>query len=170
MSVTYNFGGLRTLLAEGRKLEKKHVQVGIFSDKSSRSDGLDNVALGLVHEKGSVSRNIPARSFLLMPLSLFFPRKLQQMGSGQFAEMLIDEGAETVAQVIGAEAEATVQEAFETGGFGFWKQWSRRYARANELKTRRRTKRMKFIGPLKPGSLLIQTAQLRRSVEARVVE
>ncbi len=60
-----------------------------------------------------------------------------------------------------------MQEAFETGGFGTWAKWSPRYARWRAGFERARSK---LIGPLRPGSILILSGQLRRAVTSRVYQ
>ena len=59
--------------------------------------------------------------------------------------------------------------AFETGGFGKeWAQWSKRYSRRREMEIR--SLFGDIIGPVHPGSLLIQTGELRQAVTSRVVK
>lgn len=175
-AVTYDRSGLIKLVQAVGRLRLLKVQVGIFSDKAARKatgdeegQPLNNAEIGLIHEKGSLSRNIPARSFLMMPLGLRFRHRMDKTGADQWLESLVEAGPTQTAALIGVEAENTVQQAFETGGWGAWPRWSMNYTRRRELKNRFKTGRMNFVGPVNPGSLLIDSAQLRRSVSSRVV-
>lgn len=105
-----------------------------------------NADIGLAMEKGIISRNVPARSWLIQPLTQSSERLFG------VAKQLIDNMTEntivTSYQLLGAEAEAIIQEAFDTSG-GPGNTWA----------------------PLKYriGSPLIDTGQLRRSVTSQVV-
>lgn len=111
-----------------------------------------NADIGFVHEKGSKSRGIPRRSFLLMPLE----EKSVELGSVRNALWKsFTEGHNTIVQAykkLGLAAEVIIQKAFETGGYGHW----------DALKA-------KTIARKKSSSILIDTAQLRRSITSRVV-
>lgn len=80
---------------------------------------LTNAELGLVHELGSPSRGIPARSFLRMPLFLkqeeiiaeAAPLAREKMAQGNMRGVLV---------VLGTAAENTIQDAFGSAGFGSW--------------------------------------------------
>ncbi len=97
--------------------------VGIFGNKTARNDtSKTNAEIGLTHEYGSISDNIPVRSFLRMPLSekskelVAFAssekKKIEhQMSKGNIRNLFV---------LLGIKAEAIIQEAFETGGFGKW--------------------------------------------------
>ncbi len=70
---------------------------------------------------------------------------------------------------LGTEAVAVIDEAFNTQGFGTWAQWSARYARTRERVFRRRRGLKNFIGPIAPGTILVRSAQLAKSVSYAVV-
>lgn len=114
---------------------------------------ITNVQLGVIHEFGSHSRNIPARSFLRMPLETK-KKDLLEFLSSKTAAKLIEEGnILRLLELLGIEAEAIVQSAFETAGFGKWDQ--------NKPETVARK------GSSQP---LIDTEQLRRSITSKVVK
>lgn len=142
-------------------------KVGRYDIEKTTQDKFNNPTLGIVHEFGSKLRNIPARSFLRMPLTLFLPKRIQQIGIAVWRALVIQNGPLLALKQLGVAGENVVQEAFETGGFGRWAKWSPRYA---SWRMRFERARSKLIGPLQPGSLLILSGQLRRSVTSRVYQ
>lgn len=139
-------------------------QVGILGDKAARfntdqktgtaatSESLTNAELGLIQERGSISRHIPARSFLQMPLFLKLDKNLSSL------KKLILRGIEVgdlriAYRDLGILAENIVQQAFGSGGFGHWL--------PNKPST---------IARKKSSQPLIDTGQLRRSISSRVVK
>ena len=70
------------------------VRVGILGDTAQRnSGGPNNAEIGYVNEFGKMTGypRIPARSFIRMPLNLFFREKLKgkkSLGEKQFLEAL----------------------------------------------------------------------------------
>ncbi len=128
-------------------------KVGSRDVKKVTSSGLSNVQLGVIHEFGSHSRNIPARSFLRMPLETKRKELMEFLGS-KLAVQLIEEGnIKRLLLLLGIKAEAIIQSAFETSGFGTWQ--------ANTPET---------IARKGSSSPLIDTAQLRRSITSKVVK
>jgi len=134
-------------------------KVGVLGRKASRKDEMSNADIGLVHEKGSYSQKIPRRSFLEMPLTLKHKEiflKKKQFYSEVIQKILKGESPETAWKQaytkLGIAGEAVVQDAFETRGFGNWKE--------NRPKTILRKK-----GKDSP---LIDTAQLRKSITSKV--
>ena len=96
-------------------------RVGILGDKNKRDDTtLTNAEIGAVHEFGSLSRNIPKRSFIRMPLEVKLPDWIKRHGDDYF--YFAERGAlEVFYEGLGLDAEVMIAEAFETGGFGTWK-------------------------------------------------
>jgi phage gpG-like protein len=150
-SLHYDFNALnkftRTLADKGWR-----VKVGIMGGNTKRRDGLSNADIGAVHEYGSVSRNIPARSFLRMPLFVKSANIINQVGK-RALKWLIEGNKKQVLVDIGIACEGAIQDAFNSGGFGAWKS-------------------------LKPSSVrgkiqhnpqpLVNTNQLRRSITSKV--
>lgn len=145
IKIDYNVKGLKKL--QQALNNEYYVKLGIFGNKSSRSSKVTNASIGLVHEFGSITKNIPARSFLRMPLVekskefMNFIKKqsdfiMNSLSKGELIGLL---------EKIGVKAEAIVQEAFESSGYGKWQ-------------------------PLKyrEGTPLIDTGELRGSVTSKV--
>lgn len=111
-----------------------------------------NAEIGLVHEMGSISRNIPARSFLRMPI---FEKKrdlIRFLGTTKIQKLFEAGQIKKIFKMIGIEAEGIVDDAFRSRGFGKWALLSQRTIDAK--------------GSDAP---LIDTAQLRRAVSSDVV-
>lgn len=147
--------------------DKRVVKIGLFGGKSARtqagslrSEGghrktkkqatATNPELGMVHELGSVSAGIPARSFLRMPLNFQAKRILRDAATGA-AELLARGKPEMVLRRLGKACENAIQRAFATGGFGFWPKLS-----PGTVSRKHSSKQ------------LIDTAQLRRAVTSKV--
>lgn len=165
-SLRINLDKLKTIEAE---LQKRYVtRVGILGDKAhnrkqtvetktgKRRPGKEpaavtNAEIGLVHEKGSISRGIPRRSFLLMPLEQKFDKYIGAI-SASIMQGITTENVKMVYLKMGVFAESLIQRAFATRGFGKW-------------------------APNKPATIarkgsdspLIDTAQLRKSITSTVV-
>lgn len=112
---------------------------------------LTNAEIGLKHEKGVLSENIPRRSFLMMPLELKFSKYTGAVGQSVM-KGLTAENIKFVYKNIGIIAEGIIQRAFATRGFGKWK--------PNAPLT------IALKGSDAP---LIDTAQLRKSITSTVV-
>jgi len=133
---------------------KYAVRIGIFGDRTDRNDDneVDNAYVGMLHELGSFERNIPARSWLMMPLRLSQNEIIKKAGVGM-GDLLAQGYMDRVLKDLGFACEDAVLAAFKSGGFGMWR-------------------------PLKPSTIkrkgsaaiLIDTGQLRRSVASQVVK
>ena len=143
------------------------VQVGIFGAKTSRMSidkatrkvtkkstqvSNTNAELGLVHELGSLSRNIPPRSFLYMPIKTQASTLVKTMAA-DLVKLLPAGKAAMFLKRLGIAAENLVQEAFASRGFGRW--------------APDKPKTVKAKGSDAP---LIDSGQLRRSIASRVVK
>lgn len=127
------------------------VKIGIFGKNSVRSDSKKtNATIGAYHEFGT--RYLPQRSFLKMPITDHLSKELEQSGA-------FDEAALTAVVKSGSMkpwldkvaicAEAVVQDAFDTGGFGKWKPSDMRFKENHQT--------------------LVETTQLRNSITTEVV-
>lgn len=116
--------GIKNLL-KAMKSQDIKVRVGILDDQSKRPDGASNAEIGLVHEFGSVKRNINENSFLRMPLNEVFTKSLEKYDlvkeEGIRREISALGSVSKLAEKIGALAVSVIMEAFATGGFGQWK-------------------------------------------------
>lgn len=120
--------------------------------KSDKASDLTNADIGLLHEKGSLSQHIPRRSFLLMPLE---QESFDLNNTRKALWHAFVTGKTTLREAykqLGIAAEIVIQKAFETGGFGRWR------ALADSTKARKHS-----------SAILIDTAQLRKSIDSRVV-
>lgn len=142
---------------------KMIAKVGILGSKAARSEeGGDqtNADIGLLHEKGSLVKHIPRRSFLEVPL-VQHAKELAAVGQAlkKWIAIAIDKNEEAKVawqkahRDLGIAGEAIVQKAFRTRGFG---DWAPNSPRTIERKG--------------SDSPLIDTAQLRRSITSQVVE
>lgn len=117
-NVSLNLDGLDKL----EKILKKHkatIKVGILGSKP-REDGGSNATIGLVHEFGSVEKNIPERSFLRLPLTWKLPYVLDQskLLTKKDLESAIEKGEMfQLFKEIGRRAVAIVQDAFDSGTY-----------------------------------------------------
>jgi hypothetical protein len=131
-----------------------YVKVGVLGDKTTRDDGgnLTNAAIGVIQEFGSVTNNIPARSFLRMPLESHAEQILSFVGSKKVSSLLLAGKPAEALKLVGLYAEAWVHSAFASRGFGSW-------APNAPLTVRRK----------KSSAPLIDTRQLERSISSEVV-
>lgn len=146
------FDALRAdIKANGRA----RVRVGILGGNAARVSGdtLNNPSLGAVHEFGVVTKGIPARSFLRMPVIQELPAALLLTDKTLWQKIILKKGILGALGILGAYAIDTIQLAFDTGGFGSWQPLSKRT--------------IKIKGS---SAILIDTAQLRQSITAEVVK
>lgn len=150
---------LDALRKEIKENASARVRVGILGNKNERQDAewnvqkLNNPTLGLIHEFGSISNGIPARSFLRMPLITKLPDAVANIGRNKWVDVILKDGIIGGLKRLGALGERTVLEAFSTRGFGRWK--------PNTPYTIRKK------GSDAP---LIDSAQLRKSITHAVVK
>lgn len=110
-------------LEELKKALPKNIvaKVGVLSEGNARDeDEIGNAELGLIHEVGSFSRNIPARSWLVMPLEERKKEFTKFLSSGK-AKGLVESGEfETLVELLGFKAEEIIDDAFTSSGSGKW--------------------------------------------------
>lgn len=148
--ITLNTDGMDALLARISKTMR--VRVGVLKSDDSRTDAGSNATVGLTQEFGSVTKNIPARSFIRMPLDQKRDAIKKALAEEGGAVINGDITATQAMERIGIEAEGIVSDAFETGGYGQWE--------ANSPKT------IASKGSAKP---LIDTGELAKSISSKVV-
>lgn len=141
--------GIKEHLSEGT-----YVKVGVLGDSASRTGDttINNVELGVIHELGSVTKNIPPRSFLRMPLQAKSDQLTKFIGSKKSMDMILKGNVNGALAMLGAYAESWIQSAFASRGFGQWK--------PNSPIT---------IARKGSSAPLIDTGELRRSVSSEVV-
>jgi hypothetical protein len=120
--------------------------------KSSKGNDITNAEIGLAHEKGIKSRNLPRRSWLEEPLRDNLSIYFVALGKKVVEKMLRGSYQQAYAE-LGLVSEIIIQKGFETGGYGKWKPLSP-------------------ITIARKGSdaILIDTAQLRKSVTSEVIK
>lgn len=149
VTVKGDFSKLENLL-KGLKT-KMSVRVGVFQEATA-PDGEKVASYGADNEFGVPERRIPERSFIRMPIETkagkiaadVEKRKRDRIEQGNIRGIFED---------IGLAAEAVIQEAFDTRGFGTWKE--------NAEMT---------IEKKGSDAPLIDEGLLRRSITSRVVE
>lgn len=148
-------GGKANRLAKNPEESHKHYKARVRKHKeevtAAEAAGLNNATIGLIHEKGSLTRNIPRRSFLEMPLKKKLPEVMGRIGN-ELVRGVSAANIEIVYRQLGVIAEGIVLRAFSTSGYGDWP--------ANSPTT---------IARKKSSKPLIDTAQLRKSISNRVV-
>lgn len=111
-------------LYKSLKENKLVVRVGVLGGKNARKgSGPSNAEIGAAHEFGTT--NLPVRSFLRMPLSEQLPKELEKEGifnEKDINAIIKEESLRKFANKIGVIAVRTVLMAFDTTGFGTWKE------------------------------------------------
>lgn len=156
---TLNVKGLDQLL-RALKAKPPVARVGILGSKSTRSKNKGNqnptnAEIGAVHEFGSPARNIPARSFLRIPISENLEKYMERAGlfnEGTLKEVIKNKSLVPWTKTVAVLAEEIVGDAFDTHGFGNWEPW-RNSSYTNNT-----------------GDLLVDTQQLRNSITHEVKE
>ena len=145
-----NFNGLEKLKKQAKSAYV--TRVGILGNSDARDDGLSNASIGFKQEFGSITENIPIRSFLRMPLMTHANDILSAMSSKSAQKRVEKKGFREIFVIAGGKAEAIIQEAFSTRGFGSWK------------------KNAPLTIALKGSdSPLIDTGELRKSITSEVI-
>lgn len=164
--VELDTSGLDRLIAALGK-PAPEVKIGILADSPRSGGKLTNAQVGEFHEQGTKRRKkgvvqhgieqevgtdlLPVRSFLRVPLSLYWGKRMEAAGMMSEAafKAIIEAGSFRAwanrAAVIG---EGIVSDAFDTGGFGQWP--------ASKMKRK------------KVHQTLVETQQLRNSVSSEV--
>jgi len=152
--VTADLGQLDTLLKKlGGEFVTKVGFIGAKGAENHPDTELTNAEIAFIHEFGSFSQSIPARSMLRFPLEAKQKELVSEMTKGTAREAFKEGNIEKFYKILGVAAQAIVQEAFATGGFGQWK--------ANAPST---------VAKKGSSAPLIDTGVLRRSVSSEVVK
>lgn len=168
-AVSFDNDTLQAVMADFKKNGKARVHVGILGGFDQRapegeegSAPVGNAELGVIHEFGVISekRNIPARSFLRMPVINELPGALAVTRRDLWHRVIVQKGVRGALGLLGAYALDVIHLAFETGGFGHWQALSPRTVRAKMKKGR-------GAGST---SILIDSAQMRQAITAELVD
>jgi len=130
-------------------IDKKYsARVGILGDKNARKEeGMTNAEIGVIHEFGSYSQNIPERSFLRYPLKMNMPKKSGVLGRA-YMEAIEKHDIKHAYEVLGNVGRGVVLGGFRNNGYGRWRELAPSTIAKKGGKT----------------TPLIDTAQLRKSV------
>lgn len=98
-----------------------YARVGVLAGGNLRKekDHITNYELAIIHEFGSPKSNIPARSFLKMPIET---KKKDVMTIAERNVDLLLNTQDVIGffKKLGVEGQRIIQLAFDTGGFGKW--------------------------------------------------
>ena len=128
-------------------------RVGILGSDASQAHGdggSTNAQIGACHEYGTA--NLPIRSFLMMPISVFLFKRAQKAGffdKETLARVLRERSLVSFVKKFAVLAEGIVGEAFASNGFGTWVPHSPHYKNNT-------------------GMILVDTQQLRNSITSDV--
>lgn len=131
--------------AEYRKAVKQYLKSGVGADSQT------NAVIGLAHEKGVKSRNLPRRSWLQEPLEDRLSKYYVSLGPKVIQKLLMSNPGQAYAE-LGLVCEIIIQKGFESGGYGKWKPLAASTIRRKGS-----------------DAILIDTTQLRRSVTSEVI-
>jgi phage gpG-like protein len=165
-SLTYDLDDLNRF---AKAVSKDYrVKIGILGSKDMRKeDGQSNASIGLVHEFGSFSRNIPPRSFLRMPLRIKSTKIIESLAKTTL-KLLGVGNYKQVFKNLGIKCEEIIEEAFDTSGWGAWAPNTHKTVMS---KTPSKLKqKLRRLGQKITGKPLIDTGALRRSITSKVEE
>lgn len=145
----FNTDGIDQILKALKKPPK--IRVGVLGSSDHRDGGGSNATIGAAHEFGT--SKMPQRSFLRVPITENLNNYLQKAGLNQqtLNETIKTGGLREFFLKIATVAERVVLDAFATGGFGKWAPWKGNYQS-------------------KTGNILINDAQLVKSIRSEVIE
>jgi len=118
---------------------------------TSQSD-VTNAEIGLAHEKGIKSQNLPRRSWLVMPLEDHLKDYFESIGQDAIDLIIAQQNPKNY-EMLGVIAEQIIQKGFVTGGYGKWA----------PLKAA-------TVAAKNSSAILIDTGQLRKAVTHKVVQ
>ena len=151
VTIEGDFSQLENLISE---LEKDYsVDVGVLGSQATTMRGNSTLAgIGAQHEFGVPDGKppIPRRSFIRFPIETGQSEIEAQVGR-RYQKNIEEQNIKGIFTDIGLAAEARIQEAFETGGFGEWKDLS-----------------PETIARKGSETILVDTGALRQSITSKV--
>lgn len=168
-----------------RALKKQMtLRVGIIGSKAKaqhKNTTLTNAQLGAIHEFGSISNNIPRRSFLWD--SLVHELNLNKEEAREFRKFIwmqiFQKGSvEAFYRELGSKALQAIEEGFATEGFGEWAPLAKATWAAYERKkgvggvtpSSHLAKLKKYLRIVGDRQILTDTGQLRRSISFKIIK
>jgi len=150
-SVKINTDGLNKF---SEKFKTSYALVGVLGSKSQEGSIAE---YAYAHEFGSVTNNLPRRSFLKDPLEKHLPEGVERIK--KTLTKLIEAGeVDKALEILGLKGVEIVKKAFETSNDGEWKPLSQ--ATIDAMKESRR----------KGWKILVDTGALRGSITSMVVK
>lgn len=122
--ITFNLKGIDDLTKGMANTYR--ARVGVLGSHAVRNDDgeggdIDNATLMLIQMFGSISRNIPPRDPLFMPIETHAREIIQAIKeSSQVRDAILEKNYKKIYDFLGVEALKYVLMAFETSGFGTW--------------------------------------------------
>lgn len=156
--IRYNMDGLNSFIKALDESGKYRIKVGVLGAKVNRKQGdttQTNAEIGFKHEYGSYTENVPQRSFLRMPMNDKMKEILEMARMGGILLDLVAGDIKQVFKIIGVACESIIGDAFETRGFGNWKELSK-YTIERKIQQN--------------PDPLINTRQLQRAITSKVEE
>jgi hypothetical protein len=179
--VTSNLTGLERLLADSN--EGFVVRVGILGSLGRKKDerkeygelksrgghkttdeasDLTNADIGLAHEMGVASRNLPQRSWLRTPLEDHLPGHFEKLGDEVIKDILEKQDKKAYEE-LSVVCEQIIQMGFATGGYGKW-------APLKLSTLEGKHKKFSYFTKEANDSILVDSGQLRKSITSAVVK
>jgi len=170
-----NLKGLLNFQKNMKQMDSSYyTDVGIFKPEVYEDSGKTVPEVGLEHELGVISKNLPRRSFLEDPIRDNMNKIIKGL-STTIGKKLVESNMDEIFQAIGEGAEKVVQRGFRTKGYGKWSPLSsvtvankavkaikiRDYKRITKAVTRSQVRKAR-------DSILIDTELLKNSIEWRV--
>lgn len=160
------------------------LRVGIIGSQAKaqhKNTTLTNAQLGAIHEFGSISQNIPRRSFLWD--SLVHELNLNKEEAREFRKyiwlQIFEKGSiENFYKALGSKALLAIEEGFATEGFGEWAHLAKATWAAYERKkgvggvtpASHLAKLKKYLRVVGDRQILTDTGQLRRSISFKIIK
>lgn len=135
-----------------------YAQVGVLGNPKSK-DGETVVDYAIKHEFGSVSQNLPRRSFIKDPLEKHLGDEIKTV-DGTLKKLLTQGDVEKAVAVLGMKAVEVIKKAFKTSNDGQWAPLSENTIERMKVKNPNRAKGWK---------ILVDTGALQSSITSQVV-
>jgi hypothetical protein len=129
---------------------KRYIDIGILGQESYEN-GISIAGIGAVMEFGSISKNIPERSFILMPIETK-QKEIEKQIEPKFPLLINENSTDKFLKEMGIACEGVIQEAFDTKGFNTWQP------------IKEATKKAKGGSD----AILIDTGELRKAISSRI--
>lgn len=99
------------------RLDQVSVEYGYFEDKTHEASGLPIGSLALIHEYGSVKRNIPARPFVFYSVKLLNDKDISAMRKGMIDYLFKRKDANASFKPVGVTGVRTIQRSIMSQRF-----------------------------------------------------